>query len=770
MAGPLKRITNIFRRHGDKNTVPKKLAIILVQDALGVQRDMEAIIKALNKKEKNASGVRIFEYGDKFSQNLARHRGDPKTVPDLFFLDSGGAGQKLGAEIAEWFTKHRPDSPAPSIYYLSLSTSMAIREAAHLETTHPQVKTGAVSETELHLVKAYLAGKNDKTIFAGCDTDNLRRALNERLGLDLPLDVDQDRHNALNRDYQRARQGSVFNAWRDGKMSAAEAINSWRSYVMTLTETLQTGLYKLQKRDVETDAAFYQNTGFPVKGTAVFTREAVENWPQDRKDKPVLIMQSYDPDIVPLLDSGKLGGLVVCGPYLAAHLALLCEANKVSGVFGLIPRDQGTVPAGEFNEMAKSHLAPYFSTAETEINGSVLKEGQEIILGAGRNGIVFKPENIEELRGELENDRQEPSYDDVYGYEYEGELRQLQECFRAFFKEHNIRLHNIKANADTEANPFLRLAQGIGLIRTEQIAAGSAEQSAALRRVLLDGAAESYDLLASSMKTGYRSFMYRLNENYPVKFRLFDLSPKELLDREDQKQFHERYGRMDIHGGAALETWPQLYRTQAKAVFDAYKSANPYTQQPLQIMMPAVRTEQDVTTVKTMIAEEAAKAEMPKNRYSFGVMIETLDSCGNAAEIIPHCDFISFGTNDLTQQVLDIPRDDLRARARYEDKHGYDPYKKLAPDVLEHIRDVCTVARSIKPDIEIDICGNQASDPKTALQLFDAGVDNLSVAPSQENMRALPFLLNYLLFDRHAPESRNLTAHKTKKHDIPHSK
>lgn len=744
MSGVGDFLKNAFGANSD---LPKA-RIVVVQDATNVQKDAKAIAKSLKKKGKADISIESFEYGDKLREHLEKKTNDPAAVPETFFLDCCGAGHRLGVEIADWFEKNRPEDPLPAIYYLSLSTSMALEEAASLTSIHPQLKTGYVSEGELSMLRHYLEGQSADSTLRHTDTKQLRMVLNEMFGTELPLDVDEKYSKSLEQQYQRALQGGIFKALDAGRVTEADVIEYWRTYALNLAESLQTGLYNAQQESVDTDAAFYEKTGFPVQGKAVFSLEAVENWPADRADKPVLIMQSYDPDVVPLLDTGKLGGIVVCGPYLASHLAFLCDANKVSGVFGLIPRDSGAVPGGEFNQMAKSHLAPYFSEPRAEINGHILEEGQDVVICVGKNGLVFQPETVEKLQDVLSKNQNNIS-DSAGAFESEREMWRLQSIFDKYFVDNGGKAHGVKANVDSPDNPFLRLAGGIGLVRTEQVAAGSAEQAGALRDVLLNGRNEAYEELAAAMKKSYRAFIYQLNPNYPVKIRLFDLSPKELFNREDQVKFHEKYGSYDIHGGKALETWPQLYKTQVETIFNTFRSANMgYTGKPLQVMMPAVRSEADTLAVKTLVQDAAQTVEAPAGSYSFGVMIETLDSCKNAADIVKHCDFISFGTNDLTQQALDVPRDDLRARARYEEKHGFDPYKKLAPEVMGLIRQVCEVARSVNPKIEIDICGGQAANPDMAMALFDAGVDNISVAPSAANLRALPLVLNYRRFDR----------------------
>jgi len=747
---------------GGKSNLPKA-RIVVVQDASGVQSDAKAVAKSLKKKGKVDLSIESFEYGDKLREHLKKRTKDPNSVPETFFLDCCGAGHTLGVEIAEWFEKNRPEDPLPSIYYLSLSTSMALEEAASLTSLHPKVKTGFVSEGELSQVKSYLEGKSVDKSLVHADTNRLRTVLNDMFDMDIPLDVEKKYHGIWEKEYQRALQGGIFKARDAGKVSDADVIEYWRTYATNLAESLQTGLYGAKGDDVETDAGFYEGTGFPVKGAAVFSLEAVENWPSDRQDKPILVMQSYDPEVVPLLDTGKLGGIVLCGPYLASHLAFLCDANKVTGVFGLVPSDSGAAPGGEFNQMAKSHLAPYFKEGRAEINGTMIEEGQELMIGVGKNGLVFRPDTIEKLQTTLT--KPDDGRNDYGEFECEQEMKRLQSIFASYFIENGGKEHSVKANVDSPSNPCLRLAGGIGLVRTEQVAAGLAVQADALREVLLQDTDDAHAKLKASMEDSYRAFIYKMNPSYPVKMRLFDLSPKELFNREDQVKFHEKYGSYNIHGGQALETWPRLYKEQVDAVFQAFKTTNMgYSGKPLQVMMPAVRTEQDTLTVKKLVEAAAQNVGAPDNSYSFGVMIETLDSCKNAAAIIKHCDFISFGTNDLTQQALDVPRDDLRARARYEEKHGFDPYKKLAPEVMVLIQNVCEVARASNPKIEIDICGGQAADMDTAMSLFDVGVDNISVAPSLANLRALPLMLNYRQFDRMKAAQPQMQATAKHKH------
>ncbi|HEY8190153.1 MAG TPA: putative PEP-binding protein [Micavibrio sp.] len=289
----------------------------------------------------------------------------------------------------------------------------------------------------------------------------------------------------------------------------------------------------------------------------------------------------------------------------------------------------------------------------------------------------------------------------------------------------------------------------IGLIRTEAWIVDNQEQSALLKKILLDGDDEALRQLSVELKQDY----YGLPSNRSVRIRLFDLSPRELMTSEEQKEFSRKFGNLDVRGGAALQAWPQLYREQIRTLcllmMDRQYMKNP----PLEIMMPEIKTEADVIAIKKMIKEEADNAGLEQGRhYRFGVMAETLRCCQNIEKIVPHCDFISFGTNDLSQEFFGIDRGNLLARSQFSSKNGYDPFKTLGSSVFDLMKDVIAKARRIKSDIEIDVCGAHAEDLSTAVALFDSGIDNISVAPTDRNLCILPIRIGYHRLDRDHPQ------------------
>ena len=127
---------------------------------------------------------------------------------------------------------------------------------------------------------------------------------------------------------------------------------------------------------------------------------------------------------------------------------------------------------------------------------------------------------------------------------------------------------------------------------------------------------------------------------------------------------------------------------------------------------------------------------------SFGVMIETTRSCMEIEEIAKQVDFISFGTNDLTQDYTGIGRGDLLARKKFVAERGFNPFAELAPEIQELMSDVVTKARAVNPDIRVDVCGAQAANAGMLSSFEKMGIDAISVAPNKQNLYVLGTEIN----------------------------
>ena len=167
---------------------------------------------------------------------------------------------------------------------------------------------------------------------------------------------------------------------------------------------------------------------------------------------------------------------------------------------------------------------------------------------------------------------------------------------------------------------------------------------------------------------------------------------------------------------------PEMFRTQIRAVLRAAVTAN------LHLMIPLVTRLDEVERTREMMQEEAARLEkdgVPAAKtVPLGVMVETPAAAVLADRLAEVSDFLSVGTNDLTQYTLVVDRGNARLADRFT------PHD---PSVLRLLKLVAEAARAAgKP---ASVCGEMASEPLSAFLLLGLGYDTLSVAPP-----ALPFI------------------------------
>ena len=119
--------------------------------------------------------------------------------------------------------------------------------------------------------------------------------------------------------------------------------------------------------------------------------------------------------------------------------------------------------------------------------------------------------------------------------------------------------------------------------------------------------------------------------------------------------------------------------------------------------------------------------------YMVGTMIELPRAALMADRIAQHAQFFSFGTNDLTQTTFGLSRDDSsRFLPNYIERKIVrdDPFQVLDRDgVGQLIRMGSERGRSVKPDLNVGICGEHGGDPESIGLFYDAGLDYVSCSP-----------------------------------------
>lgn len=239
-------------------------------------------------------------------------------------------------------------------------------------------------------------------------------------------------------------------------------------------------------------------------------------------------------------------------------------------------------------------------------------------------------------------------------------------------------------------------AEGIGLYRTEfpfmerQTFPSEEEQRSIYRQVL-------------------ESFYPR-----PVTLRTLDIGGDKTLPYfpiEEENPF------LGWRGIRITLDHPEIFLVQVRAMIRASLGLN-----NLKILLPMISDINELNEAQGLIhqvygelLEEGEEVVMPE----VGVMIEVPSAVYQAGNLSRRVDFLSIGTNDLTQYLLAVDRNNARVASLYDSLH---------PAVIRAILQVVESARV--HNTPVSVCGEMAGDPVAALLLLAMGIDSLSMSVS----------------------------------------
>jgi pyruvate,orthophosphate dikinase len=114
-------------------------------------------------------------------------------------------------------------------------------------------------------------------------------------------------------------------------------------------------------------------------------------------------------------------------------------------------------------------------------------------------------------------------------------------------------------------------------------------------------------------------------------------------------------------------------------------------------------------------------------------MIELPRAALTADRIARHADFISFGTNDLTQTALGLSRDDSARFLPFYVEHGIlddDPFRVLDQAGVGRLMEIgISLARQTRPEIKVGLCGEHGGEPRSVGFCHRIGLDYVSCSP-----------------------------------------
>jgi phosphotransferase system enzyme I (PtsP) len=159
---------------------------------------------------------------------------------------------------------------------------------------------------------------------------------------------------------------------------------------------------------------------------------------------------------------------------------------------------------------------------------------------------------------------------------------------------------------------------------------------------------------------------------------------------------------------------PEIFVTQLRAMLRANAGLN-----NLKILLPMVSQVAEVKDTRDLIARvqhELKEEAQPFAPAPLGAMIEIPSAVYNVRALARYVDFFSVGTNDLTQYLLAVDRNDPHVSSLYAD---------LDPSVIRALRSVVNAARRL--DRPVSVCGEMAGDPAGVILLLGMGIDTLSM-------------------------------------------
>ncbi len=325
------------------------------------------------------------------------------------------------------------------------------------------------------------------------------------------------------------------------------------------------------------------------------------------------------------------------------------------------------------------------------------------------------------------------------------------------------RTMGVRANAETplDAETAKKFgADGIGLCRTEHMFFDPERIGAVRQMIMASDEAGRRAALARLLPFQRDDFhkLFLIMGDLPVTIRLLDPPLHEFLPHADAElelvaqalganveamrrraaELAEANPMLGHRGCRLGISFPEIYEMQARAIFEgALAVAQETGKAPVpEIMIPLVGVKKELEITRAQVdrvAEEVFSGAGRRIEYSVGTMIELPRAAIVADRIAEVADFFSFGTNDLTQTVFGLSRDDAgKFLPLYVEKAilPKDPFVSIDVEgVGEMIRLAAERGRKTKTKLKMGICGEHGGDPASIAFCQAVGLDYVSCSP-----------------------------------------
>ncbi len=325
-----------------------------------------------------------------------------------------------------------------------------------------------------------------------------------------------------------------------------------------------------------------------------------------------------------------------------------------------------------------------------------------------------------------------------------------------------VRRLGVRTNADQPdqaANAIAFGAEGIGLCRTEHMFFGGNRIDAVRQMILAETHEQRAAALEKLLPYQREDFagIFRQMGGLPVTIRMLDPPLHEFLPNDSEvmrdlaeklglplervaarvAQLHEANPMLGHRGCRLGISYPEITEMQARAIFEAAALVQKEgVRVRPEIMIPLVGFRRELQLQLEIVRRVAGQVQAHAKRkieYLVGTMIEIPRAALVADEIAAEAEFFSFGTNDLTQSVLGMSRDDsssfLPAYLEQEIVKA-DPFASVDQTGVGKLMETAiALGRRVRPKLKIGICGEHGGDPASIEFCHRAGLDYVSCSP-----------------------------------------
>ena len=450
-------------------------------------------------------------------------------------------------------------------------------------------------------------------------------------------------------------------------------------------------------------------------GKVVFSADDACDWVEQKKERVILVRPETTPEDIHGMNAAE-GILTSCGG-MTSHAALVCRGMGKPCIVGC-----SDISINKIDKIVR-------------VGNLTIKEGDTISLNGSTGEVIL---------GEVPMIKPSVSGDFKTIMDYADSRRRLQ----------------VWANADTPADAKIARdfgAEGIGLCRTEHMFFDEGRIDKMREMIIartVEDRKKALDKLLPFQKEDFIG-IFEAMDGLPVIIRLLDPPLHEFLPDKESKireladsmgvsfddlkavisGLHEMNPMLGHRGCRLAVTYPEIYEMQVTAIIEAAIEAvkRGIKARPF-INVPIVSNLNEFKFVKDIILGVIEKHKDAINfEYKIGAMFELARACLIADKIAAEADFVSFGTNDLTQTTYGMSRDDVAKFIPTYIAKGIierDPFESIDKEgVGEMMRIAVQKARSVKKNFEIGICGEHGGDPDSVKFCHEIGLTYVSCSP-----------------------------------------